>query len=59
MPDLSILAACPLLAGLDAAAVQAVAERGQERRFDPGDHLCRAGEPRFTTSTWGTPRWSA
>src|SRR5437588_8055005 len=45
MADLSILATCPLLAGLDAADLGLVAERGKERRFDAGDHLCRAGEP--------------
>src|SRR5437868_6942660 len=45
MPDLSILATCPLFAGLDPAELGQVAERGRERRFDAGNQLCRAGEP--------------
>jgi predicted acylesterase/phospholipase RssA/CRP-like cAMP-binding protein len=45
MPDLSILATCPLLGGLGPADLELVAELGRQRSFDPGDHLCRAGEP--------------
>ena len=38
------LARSPLFAGLDEAALEAVTERMQPRRFESGEELCRAGQ---------------
>jgi NTE family protein len=48
--DVSGLAASPLFAGLDAAALEQIARRTRRRVFEPGEALCRAGEP--SDSCW-------
>ena len=45
MADVSGLVRSPLFSGLGAAELEIVAERARSRSFEPGEELCRAGEP--------------
>jgi predicted acylesterase/phospholipase RssA/CRP-like cAMP-binding protein len=42
--DVSVLAASPLFAGVEARELEAIAERARVRTFEPGEELCRSGE---------------
>lgn len=45
MTDFSGVFRSPLFAALDNAELDQIARRGRPRRFDPGQPICRAGDP--------------
>jgi predicted acylesterase/phospholipase RssA/CRP-like cAMP-binding protein len=51
----------PLFAGLSDEELDVVAERMRERRFEPGEQLCEAGQPsdRIWLITGGLVHWTA